>query len=124
MAKDKTVIGITGKPVPKPGSAKKQYELEKKRREAKHLGKNVGGTQYSSDVTPYYNPRARTFREFIEIAEAVSDSDRALARSGLLSKRADDLQKEIDAVTSGKKTKPQTSVKTARKVRKIEFEVR
>lgn len=70
MAKDQTVVGITGKPIPKPRTAGQQYELEKKRRMEKHLGKNVGGTQYSSDVTPYYNPRARTFREFLEIAEA------------------------------------------------------
>jgi hypothetical protein len=56
--KDRTEVGITGKPVPKPGSAKKQYELEKKRRMRKHLGKNVGGTQYSSDVNPYFNPRS------------------------------------------------------------------
>jgi hypothetical protein len=70
MAKDQTVVGITGKPVPKPGSAKKQYELEKKRRQEKHLGKNVGGTQYKSDVNPYYNPRQRTFEEFMSIAEA------------------------------------------------------
>jgi hypothetical protein len=67
--KDKTAVGITGKPVPKPSTAKQQYELEKKRRLTKHLGKNVGGTQYSSDVNPYYNPRQRNFREFIEIAE-------------------------------------------------------
>lgn len=67
--KDRTEVGITGKPVPKPRTPKKQYELEKKRRLAKHLGKNVGGTQYSSDVNPYYNPRQRNFREFIEIAE-------------------------------------------------------
>ncbi len=72
MAKDETIIGLTGKPVPKPRSAKKQYELEKKRREARHLGKNVGGVQYKSDVNPYYNPRARTFREFVEITENVS----------------------------------------------------
>jgi hypothetical protein len=56
--KDRTVVGLTGKPVPKPGSAKKQYELEKKRRMAKHLGKNVGGIQYQSDVNPYFNPRS------------------------------------------------------------------
>jgi hypothetical protein len=56
--KDKTEVGITGKPVPKPKTAKQQYELEKKRRMGKHLGKNVGGTQYSSDVNPYLNPRS------------------------------------------------------------------
>jgi hypothetical protein len=70
MAKDKTVVGITGKPIPKPRTAKQQYELEKKRRMEKHLGKNVGGTQYRSDVNPYYNPRARTFEEFMGICEA------------------------------------------------------
>ena len=56
--KDKTEVGITGKKIPKPGRAKKQYELEKKRREGKHLGKNVGGEKYSSDVNPYFNPRS------------------------------------------------------------------
>ena len=73
MAKDQTVVGITGKPVPKPGSAKKQYELEKKRRQEKHLGKNVGGTQYKSDVNPYYNPRQRTFEEFMSISESIRE---------------------------------------------------
>jgi hypothetical protein len=43
--------------------------LRKKRRMQKHLGKNVGGTQYSSDVNPYYNPRQRTFEEFMFIVE-------------------------------------------------------
>ena len=71
MAKDKTEVGITGQPIPKPKTAKQQYELEKKRRQEKHLGKNVGGTQYRSDVTPYYNPRARTFEEFVGICEKV-----------------------------------------------------
>ncbi len=70
MAKDQTVVGIIGKPIPKPRTAKQQYELEKKRRMEKHLGKNVGGTQYKSDVNPYYNPRARTFEEFMAICEA------------------------------------------------------
>jgi len=76
MAKDQTVIGITGKPIPKPRTARQQYELEKKRRMEKHLGKNVGGVQYSSDVNPYYNPRARTFREFVEIAETITEAKR------------------------------------------------
>jgi len=58
MEKDKTEVGITGKPVPKPKTAKQQYELEKRRRERRHLGRNVGGTQYSSDVNPYFNPRS------------------------------------------------------------------
>jgi hypothetical protein len=56
--KDKTEVGITGQPVPKPTTAKKQHELEKKRRMRKHLGKNVGGEKYSSDVNPYFNPRS------------------------------------------------------------------
>jgi hypothetical protein len=71
MAKDRTEVGITGKLIPKPRTPKQQYELEKKRRQEKHLGKNVGGTQYRSDVTPYYNPRARTFEEFVGICEKV-----------------------------------------------------
>lgn len=64
LANEETEIGITGKKIPKPGSAKKQHELEKKRRLKKHLGKNVGGTQYSSDVNPYLNPRS--VREEVE----------------------------------------------------------
>ncbi len=75
MAKDETIIGLTGKPVPKPRSAKKQYELEKKRRMEKHLGKNVGGVQYKSDVNPYYNPRARTYKEFVEISNAIMEAN-------------------------------------------------
>ncbi len=70
MEKDRTEVGITGKLIPKPRTAKQQYELEKKRRMEKHLGRNVGGTQYRSDVNPYYNPRARTFEEFMGICEA------------------------------------------------------
>jgi hypothetical protein len=58
MEKDKTEVGITGQPVPKPKTARQQHELEKKRRMRKHLGRNVGGTQYSSDVNPYLNPRS------------------------------------------------------------------
>ena len=57
MAKDETEIGITGKPIPKKKrSPKKQHKFEKKRRE--NLGQNVGGRTYSSDVTPYFNPRS------------------------------------------------------------------
>lgn len=76
MTKDQTEVGITGKPVPKPRTAKQQYELEKKRRMEKHLGTNVGGQQYSSGKKYYVpstggtNPRARTFREFVELCEA------------------------------------------------------
>jgi len=76
MAKDQTEVGITGKPIPKPRTAKQQYELEKKRRMQKHLGTNVGGTQYTSGAKYYVpstsatNPRARTFEEFMSICEA------------------------------------------------------
>jgi len=69
MAKDQTEIGITGLPIPKKKrSAKKQHDFEKERRE--NLGTNVGGQTYSSDVTPGYNPRAKTFEEFMAICEA------------------------------------------------------
>ena len=64
LANEETEIGITGKKIPKPRTAKQQYELEKNRRKRKHLGKNVGGTQYSSDVNPYLNPRS--VREKVE----------------------------------------------------------
>jgi hypothetical protein len=64
--KDETEIGITGKPIPRRRlSPKNRYELEKKRRQ--NLGRNVGGQTYSSDVNPNYNPRERTFKEFLEI---------------------------------------------------------
>lgn len=124
-SKDETVIGITGKPVPAPRTAIQQYKLEKKRRETKHLGPNIGGVPYKPSPKYYVpstggtNPRARTFREFVEIAEAVSDADRRLAQSGILSRRADELQKEIDAVTSGKKPTQTTTKK--RKVTKQTF---
>lgn len=68
MAQDRIEVGITGLPIPKPRSNKKQYELEKKRRMAKHLGPNVGGNQYKQDVSPYFNPRSireKTFEEFM-----------------------------------------------------------
>jgi len=66
--KDQTEIGITGKPIPKKRlSPKKDMKFEKKRRQ--HLGTNVGGHTYSSDVNPNYNPRERTFREFLEIID-------------------------------------------------------
>ncbi len=68
MAKDETEIGITGLPIPKKRmSAVKRYQFEKKRRE--NLGTNVGGHTYSKDVTPGYNPRQRTFEEFMAIVE-------------------------------------------------------
>jgi hypothetical protein len=61
----------------------------------------------------------KTFAEFMAICEAVSQSDARLARSGVISRHADALQREIDDVTSGrKKQKPTT---TKRKVTKISF---
>ncbi|NBW58409.1 hypothetical protein EBR43_11675 [bacterium] len=57
MAKDETEIGFTGGRIPKKKrSPAKEHEFLKKRRE--NLGTNVGGTQYSSDVNPYLNPRS------------------------------------------------------------------
>jgi hypothetical protein len=68
--KDETEIGITGKPIPRRRlSAKNRYEFEKKRRE--NLGQNVGGFTYGSDVNPNYNPRQRTFKEFLEIIQGL-----------------------------------------------------
>lgn len=68
MAKDETMVGITGLPIPKKKmSPAKQHEFEKKRRA--NLGTNVGGKTYSKDVTPGYNPRQRTFEEFMAICE-------------------------------------------------------
>jgi hypothetical protein len=86
LANEETEIGITGKKIPKPRTAKQQHELEKKRRLKKHLGKNVGGTQYNSDVNPYLNPRS--VREEVEsdlfdtilehlVAEGYADTDEA-----------------------------------------------
>lgn len=118
MAKDKTVIGITGKPIPKPKTAKQQYELEKKRRMEKHLGKNVGGYQYKSDVTPYYNPRARTFEEFMSVCEA-----RVLSHKFPLSaderKTAERIGKMADS--DAKPAKQTSAIKSARKIRKFDL---
>jgi hypothetical protein len=46
-------------------SPRNRYEFEKERRQ--NLGRNIGGQPYSSDVNPNYNPRERTFKEFLEI---------------------------------------------------------
>ena len=86
LANEETEIGITGKKIPKPRTAKQQHELEKKRRLKNHLGKNVGGTQYNSDVNPYLNPRS--VREEVEsdlfdtilehlVAEGFADTNEA-----------------------------------------------
>jgi hypothetical protein len=118
MSKDETMIGITGLPIPKKKmSPAKQHEFEKKRRA--NLGTNVGGQRYSKDVTPGYNPRARTFEEFMSIAESVSASDFKLAQSGRISRNADALQREIDAVKGGKK--PATPNRSARRVTRQDF---
>jgi len=60
----------------------------------------------------------KTFAEFMAICEAVSQSDARLARSGVISRHADALQREIDDVTSGRKKQEPT---TKRKVTKISF---
>ena len=54
--------------------------------------------------------------------EAVSASDRKLAASGILSKRADALQREIDAVKSGKK--PAAPNRSARRIAKQDYQVK
>ena len=59
----------------------------------------------------------KTFAEFMAICEAVSQSDARLARSGVISRHADALQRKIDDVTSGRKQEPTTK----RKVTKISF---
>lgn len=58
------------------------------------------------------------------MVEAVSKSDAALARTGVLSRNADAIQREIDALSSGKRAKAaysQFEPKKSRKVRKIDF---
>ena len=70
----------------------------------------------------------RTYEEFMSITESTlsknptSKSDIELAKSGILTKRADDLQREIDAVTSGKPAK--TPNRSARKVTKQSYDVK
>ena len=124
LANEETEIGITGKKIPKPGSAKKQYELEKKRRMKKHLGKNVGGTQYSSDVNPYLNPRS--VREEVEpdlfdailehlIAEGYADTNEsALA---IMANMSEEWREEIldeARVDDGKSKEDKRKIRTAR----------
>jgi hypothetical protein len=78
--KDETVIGFTGGRRPKPRTAKQQHELEKKRRDSKHLGPNIGGVPYTPSPryyvagASYENPRTKTFREFVEEARIIKDS--------------------------------------------------
>jgi hypothetical protein len=80
MAKDETEIGITGLPIPKKKrSPAKQYEFEKERKA--NIGKNVGGEKYGKDVTSGYNPRTKTFKEFVQIANEVLDESRGGAAS-------------------------------------------
>lgn len=65
----------------------------------------------------------KTFKEFM--AEAVSKSDAAFARSGVLSRHADALQREIDAAKTGKRSSYASyEPKKPRKVRKQDFVVR
>ena len=98
-----------------------QYEREKAARET--TGSRYGYNAMGGNArTLNTNTRARTFEEFMSIAEAVSASDRKLAQSGILSKRADDLQREIDAVKGGKK--PEAPTRSARRIAKQDYEVK
>lgn len=86
MAKDETEIGITGLPIPKKKrSPAKQHKFEKERRA--NIGTNVGGQTYSGSSysqhlmgrsTSGYNPRQRTFEEFMMIAEGKVDPNEKL----------------------------------------------
>ena len=95
-----------------------QYEKEK-------AARATSGSRYGYDTmggnvrSAYTNTNARTFREFIEIAESVSASDVKLAQSGRISRNADALQREIDAVKGGKK--PATPNRSARRVTRQDF---
>ena len=130
MAKDETMVGITGLPIPKKKmSPAKQHEFEKKRRA--NIGTNVGGEKYGKDVNPGYNPRARTFEEFMSVAEAkvdagLSDTEKKevrTARSGLTGQYAnnerrgahrenDELNKDAKDIRKGKLGGPQFQGKT------------
>ena len=95
-----------------------QYEKEKAARAttgSRYGYDSMGGNTSST----YTNTNARTFREFIEIAESVSASDVKLAQSGRISRNADALQREIDAVKGGKK--PATPNRSARRVTRQDF---
>ena len=95
-----------------------QYEKEKAARAT--TGSRYGyDTMGGNTSSTYTNTRARTFREFIEIAESVSASDVKLAQSGRISRNADALQREIDAVKGGKK--PATPTRSARRVTRQDF---
>ena len=95
-----------------------QYEKEKAARAT--TGKRYGYDAMGGNVrSAYTNTNARTFREFIEIAESVSASDVKLAQSGRISRNADALQREIDAVKGGKK--PATPNRSARRITRQDF---
>lgn len=47
--------------------------------------------------------RKKLFSEFIDICERVSSKDASLARTGVISKHADAIQKDINDITSGRK---------------------
>ena len=95
-----------------------QYEKEKAARAT--TGSRYGYDSMGGNVrSAYTNTNARTFREFIEIAESVSASDFKLAQSGRISRNADALQREIDAVKGGKK--PATPNRSARRVTRQDF---
>ena len=116
MAKDETEVGITGQPVPKPRTAKQQYELEKKRRMRKHLGKNVGGKQYDSGVNPYFNPRSVKEEVIVDylLGEGfASDEKSAQAIAGAMSEEWK--QSVVEArEEEGKSKEEKRAIRTAR----------
>jgi hypothetical protein len=123
LANEETEIGITGKKIPKPRTAKQQHELEKKRRLKKHLGKNVGGTQYNSDVNPYLNPRS--VREEVEsdlfdailehlIVEGYADTNEAAL--AIMANMSEEWRESIveARVDDGKSKEDKRKIRTAR----------
>ena len=112
MEKDKTEVGITGQPVPKPKTATQQYKLEKKRRMRKHLGKNVGGTQYSSDVNPYLNPRSVREEVLSYLLDEGFASDEKSAEAIMNAMGEEWKQSVIEAVYGGGKSPTDTPADT------------
>jgi GNAT superfamily N-acetyltransferase len=116
--KEKLTQQKIGKETARKAANVAQYEKEKAARAttgSRYGYDSMGGNTSST----YTNTNARTFREFIEIAESVSASDFKLAQSGRISRNADALQREIDAVKGGKK--PATPNRSARRVTRQDF---
>jgi GNAT superfamily N-acetyltransferase len=116
--KEKLTQQKIGKETARKAANVAQYEKEKAARAT--TGSRYGYDSMGGNVrSAYTNTNARTFREFIEIAESVSASDVKLAQSGRISRNADALQREIDAVKGGKK--PVTPNRSARRVTRQDF---